>query len=113
MKRKVVVQEALDLDDDYEEDSTRELDPITGFIPDTDQDIITRELMEGGESRADIVERVTELLEPYTRNGKPKQVVNLVGNVIMKLKDRGWHIESHFKMIPPKDQDWNNADSGE
>lgn len=105
MSRKVVVSKAFIQEELFEEDdNSRELDPITGFIPDTDQDIITRELMKGGESRADIVERVALLLDKYTRRGNPKQVVNVVGNVIIKLQSRGWTIESHFKLVPPKDE---------
>lgn len=113
MTRKVVIVPRAFVQEELfeeEEEGTRELDPVTGFIPDTDQHIITLALMDGGESRAEIAERVAELLEPYTRRGKPKQVVNLVANVIGKLQSRGWTIESHFRLVPPLGE---NADSGE
>lgn len=99
--RKVVkgyTQEELFEEQDKE---PRELDPVTGFLPETDQHIIALELMEGGESRAEIVQRLEELLDSHTRRGNPKQVVNVVGNVIGKLLSRGWTIESYFRLVPP------------
>lgn len=99
MRRKVVKNYTQD---QLFEGSSKELDPITGFITDTDQDIIAKELLAGGDSRAEIVERVTGLLDEYTREGNPKQTVNLVGNVILKLLKRGWTIESSYRLVPPR-----------
>lgn len=79
----------------------RELNEATGFVVGTDQDAIATALLEGGESRADIVERLENELDTETRNGTPKQITNMVSGVLNKLLARGYTVESSFQVLEP------------
>lgn len=79
----------------------RELNDETGFVVGTDQDAIATALLEGGESRASIIERLESELDTETRNGTPKQITNMVSGVLNKMLDRGYLIESSFQLLPP------------
>lgn len=79
----------------------RELNEDTGFVVGTDQDAIANALLEGGESRAAIVERLESELDSETRNGTPKQITNMVSGVLNKMLDRGFIVESNFQLLPP------------
>lgn len=79
----------------------REINEDTGFVVGTDQDTIALELLEGGESRAEIAERLEGMLDPVTRNGTEKQVPNMIGGVLGKMLERGFTVESSFVVIPP------------
>ena len=79
----------------------RELNEDTGFVVGTDQDAIALALLEGGESRAAIVERLESELDAETRNGTPKQITNMVSGVLNKMLDRGFIVESNFQLLPP------------
>lgn len=79
----------------------RELNPDTGFVVGTDQDTIALALMEGGASRAEIVERLEKSIDTETRNGTPKQITNMTSGVLNKLIQRGYIVESNFQVLPP------------
>jgi hypothetical protein len=79
----------------------REMNPDTGFVVGTDQDAIATALMEGGESRAAIVQDLEKRLDLTTRNGTDKQITNMISGTLNKMKARGYIIESSFIVLPP------------
>lgn len=79
----------------------RELNEETGFVVGTDQDLIAQALLEGGESRTEIAERLSGQLETETRNGTEKQIVNMVSGVLNKMLSRGFTVEQSFVVVPP------------
>ena len=79
----------------------REINEETGFVVGTDQDLIAQELLAGGDSRAEIVERLEGILDPETRNGTPKMITNMVGGVLNKMLAAGYTVESSFLVVPP------------
>lgn len=80
---------------------TREMDEVTGFAIGTDSHIIAEALVEGGESRQDIIEYLRENMNTETRNGTEKPVANLVSAIINKMLDRGFTVESSYRLVPP------------
>jgi len=80
---------------------TRVFNDETGFAEGSDQDLIATELLAGGESRQEIAERLEGILDPVTRNGTEKQIVNMVSGVLGKLQARGYTVESSFLVVPP------------
>jgi hypothetical protein len=82
--------------------ATREMDPVTGFAVGTDSQYIAEALMEGGETRQDIIDWLKDNLETETRNGTEKPVANLVAGVHNKLIARGFTVEGSFRLVPPK-----------
>jgi len=82
---------------------SRDFDEVTGFVIGTDQHLIAQELMEGGETRAKIIERIRdeEIVEPETRSGNEKAIPNVVANVVTKMLDRGFTVEASWRLVPP------------
>jgi hypothetical protein len=81
--------------------ANRPVNEETGFVEGTDQDVIASCLLEGGESRQEIAERVESLIETETRNGTDKQIVNMISGVLSKLLARGYTVEQSFQVVPP------------
>jgi hypothetical protein len=79
----------------------REMNPDTGFVVGTDQDAIALALLEGGDSRAAIVESLENELDTETRNGTEKQITNMVSGVLNKMLANGFTVESSFVVVPP------------
>jgi hypothetical protein len=79
----------------------REINESTGFVVGTDQDAIALALLDGGESRAAIVEGLEDTLDTETRNGTPKQITNMVSGVLNKMIAAGYTVESSFVVVPP------------
>jgi hypothetical protein len=79
----------------------REMDEVTGFATGTDSQYIAETLMEGGESRQEIIETLREELDTETRNGTEKPVANLVSGIVNKMLERGFTIESSYRLVPP------------
>lgn len=79
----------------------REINEETGFVVGTDQDAIASALLEGGESRAAIVEDLYNSLDTETRNGTDKMITNMVSGVLKKMLARGYTVESSFVVVPP------------
>lgn len=81
--------------------TSRELDPVTGFLPGTDSHIIALELLKGGSTRADIIERLRGKLDGQTRNGTEKSVANVLASTFAKLVARGFTVEASYKLVEP------------
>lgn len=79
----------------------REINPDTGFVVGTDQDLIAQALLEGGESRGDIIAYLENTLDNETRNGTPKMITNMVSGVLNKMLAAGYTVESSFIVVPP------------
>lgn len=79
----------------------REINEETGFVVGTDQDAIALALLEGGESRAEISERLQKQIDTETRNGTEKQITNMISGVLNKMLDRGFTVEQSFVVVPP------------
>lgn len=79
----------------------RELNEETGFVVGTDSDTIALALLEGGESRADIIAELEGVLDTETRNGTEKQVTNMVSGVLNKMLAAGYTVEQSFVVVPP------------
>jgi len=81
--------------------ANREMDEVTGFAVGTDSQFIAEALMEGGETRQDIIDWLKDNLDGETRNGTEKPVANLLAGVYNKLLARGFTVESSFRLVPP------------
>lgn len=81
---------------------SRDLNPKTGFVKGSQQDIIATELIKGGATRVEVIERLRGLLPTETRNGSPKPVSNLVSGVWREMKARGFEEKSSYKVVAPK-----------
>jgi hypothetical protein len=68
----------------------------------TEQFLAVIELLKGGETRAEINERVKDLLPATTQTGTPKQVTNLVSGVHNRMLARGFKVQGTFKLVPVK-----------
>lgn len=79
----------------------REINEDTGFVVGTESDTIALELLEGGESRGDIVTRLEKMLDSETRNGTEKQITNMVSGVLNKMLAAGFTVEQSFVLVPP------------
>ncbi|MFE9742917.1 hypothetical protein [Streptomyces sp. NPDC006477] len=79
----------------------REVDETTGFAIGTDSHLIAMELLKGGDSRAEIIERCAKKLPPTSNRGTPKPVANMVASVLGKMRDAGFTISSSFVLEPP------------
>lgn len=79
----------------------RIVDETTGFAIGTDSHVIATELLKGGESRAEIIERCAKKLPPTSNRGTPKPVANMVASVLGKMRDAGFTVTSSFGLEPP------------
>lgn len=72
---------------------------ILGFGVGTEQFLAALELMKGGETRAEVNDRVKGLLPATTQTGTPKQVTNLVSGVHNRMLARGFKIQGSYKLV--------------
>jgi hypothetical protein len=79
-----------------------------GYRNGSDSSIAAHILIEGGESRGDINEKVSEAIKAanggslLTRNQSEKVIPTIVGNVFMRLrKEKGYKVESTWRLVPP------------
>lgn len=81
--------------------ANREMDEVTGFAVGTDSQFIAEVLLEGAESRQAVIDYLRDELDGETRNGTEKPVANLVSGVVNKMLERGFTIESSYRLVPP------------
>jgi hypothetical protein len=79
----------------------KELAALSGYAMGTEQFIAAVELLKGGEEKLAVSHRIAALLPTTTRNDTPKQISNLVSNVIRGLLAKGFTIDSHWVMTKP------------
>lgn len=75
-----------------------------GFRVGSDSAIIVDLLVAGGVDRQDINEKVAEAINPMTRSGRQKNIPSLISGLLARLEQRGYHIESSWRLVPPADQ---------
>lgn len=82
----------------------RQKDPF-GFLEGTDSSIAAYALAEGGADRVAIYDIIREKIQAsseaglQTRTGTEKNVPNLAATVIKQMRNRGWIVESTWKMV--------------
>jgi hypothetical protein len=72
-----------------------------GFVNGTDSSILVEELIAGGVDRGEIAARALERMEPTTRSGQPKNLSSLTTNLLAKLSEKGYTVESSWRLVPP------------
>lgn len=75
-----------------------------GFRVGSDSAIIVDILVQGGMDRQDINDKVAVAIEPLTRSGRPKNIPSLISGLLARLEERGYKIESSWRLLPPSDQ---------
>ena len=80
-----------------------------GFMEGTDSSIAAHALAAGGADRTTIYDNIREQIESnsesglQTRNGTEKNIPNLVATVLKQMRDRGWIVESTWRVVPDPD----------
>lgn len=86
--------------------STREFDPF-GFVKGGDSSIIAHALVEGGFDRKDVNDKIVAEIEKTngieTRGGGTKNVPSLVSGILSRLEEKGYTVESEWRLVPPAD----------
>lgn len=83
---------------------TRQKDPF-GFIEGTDSSIAAYALAKGDTDRLAIYEHIRHEIEHntvgglITRKGTEKNIPNLAATVVKQMRNRGWIVESTWRMI--------------
>lgn len=79
-----------------------------GFVPGSDSAIIAQAMVEGGESRKDIIETARQRIEKSTgletRHGTEKQVAGLASGVLQRLTKEGYEVRQSWVLVPPADK---------
>lgn len=75
-----------------------------GYRVDSDVAIVLDELMAGGADKHTVAARIAKRFEGQTtRSGRPKPVSTIMNQVESQMKQRGFTIESMWKLVPPAD----------
>lgn len=76
-----------------------------GFRNGSDSAIIVGILIDGGLDRQDINERVAKAINPQTKSGRTKNIPSLISGLLARLEERGYYIESSWRLVAPKASD--------
>lgn len=74
-----------------------------GFRNGSDSAIIVDLLVAGGLDRQDINDKVAELINPQTKSGRQKNIPSLISGLLARLEERGYRIESSWRLVPPSE----------
>ena len=73
-----------------------------GFVKGSDSEKIVDILLAGGSDRADMNSKVLKAMgNRKSRNGTPMNTSSLIANIIKRLRDKGYTIESTWVLVPP------------
>lgn len=72
-----------------------------GFRVGSDSAIIVDILVAGGLDRQDINDKVAETINIQTRSGRQKNIPSLISGLLARLEERGYMIESNWRVVPP------------
>lgn len=75
-----------------------------GFRNGSDSATIVDLMVAGGLDRQDINDKVAAAINLNTRSGRQKNIPSLISGLLARLDERGYKIESSWKLIPPSDQ---------
>lgn len=78
-----------------------EVDPQTGMTIGSQSYAIAFELLEGGDSKREIIKRLRDLLPSETRSGGENPVAQKVHTVTRELLEKGFRIEQSYRLVPP------------
>lgn len=74
---------------------------VHGFRVGSDSAKIVDILVAGGLDRQDINEKVAEAIGTETKSGRTKNIPSLISGLLARLEERGYHIESSWRVVPP------------
>lgn len=72
-----------------------------GYRTLSDSAKIVEIMVSGGLDRQDINEKIADAIKPETRNGNDKNIPSLVSGLLTKLQEKGYQVESSWRLIPP------------
>lgn len=72
-----------------------------GFVIGSDSAKIVELMLEGDTDRRSLNQKVLKELNRTTRNGKPLNVSSLMSNLLKRLQEKGYTVESTWKLVPP------------
>lgn len=75
-----------------------------GFRNGSDSAIIVDIMVEGGLDRQDINDKVAAAINALTRSGRQKNIPSLISGLLARLDERGYKIESSWRLVPPTEQ---------
>lgn len=75
-----------------------------GFRNGSDSAMIVDLMVAGGLDRQDINDKVGATIDPNTRSGRQKNIPSLISGLLARLEERGYRIESSWRLVPPSDQ---------
>lgn len=77
-----------------------------GFVVGSDSEKIVNALLEGGTDRLDINAKVAKIIgKRKTRNGNDQNVSSLIANVLRRLRDNGYRVESSWVLVAPTEEE--------
>lgn len=80
---------------------------LHGFYEGTDSALIAEALVEGGESRGEVIENAAAKIEAVsgltTRKGTEKAVASMTSGILHGLLKKGYTVEQSFRLVPPAD----------
>jgi len=73
-----------------------------GFRNGSDSAKIVDILVAGGLDRQDINDKVAAAIGTETRTGRTKNIPSLISGLLARLEERGYTVESSWRVVPPK-----------
>jgi hypothetical protein len=73
-----------------------------GFREGSDSAIIVDILVAGGLDRQEINDKIAAAINTQTRSGRSKNIPSLVSGLLSRLEQRGYTVESSWRVIPPR-----------
>lgn len=73
-----------------------------GFRNGSDSATIVDILVAGGLDRQDINDKVAAAIGTETRTGRTKNIPSLISGLLARLEERGYTVESSWRVVPPK-----------
>lgn len=73
-----------------------------GFRNGSDSATIVDILVAGGLDRQDINDKVSAAIGTETRTGRTKNIPSLISGLLARLEERGYTVESSWRVVPPK-----------
>jgi hypothetical protein len=75
-----------------------------GFVKGSDSEKVVEILLEGGQDRNDINEKIRKRLGGTTKNSTQRNVSSTVASILNKLRSQGYYVESSWKLCEPTPQ---------
>lgn len=82
-----------------------------GFRIGSDSQIIVDIMLKGALDRQDVNDKVAEAIELKTRNGNKKNIPSLVSGLLGRLEERGYYIESYWRLVGPEENEGEDTPS--